>query len=262
MKSSDVFDPGLAGKRALVIGSGPGIGLETVRILAGLGATVGAVDLNFASARDAVTDLPGTGHLAFECDVLEESAVEQLKQRVDESFSIPDILVNVVGIGGPPYALKDTPTGVWDDMVGINLRQQFVVARTFLSPMIERGSGSLVLISSINAQQSSPLRSPYGVAKAGLDSLVRSMAIEGAAHGVRVNSVRPGSTRTPRREHLARGQLGELYRQEIPIGRLAEPVDVANVVVFLASNLARHITGEHVTVDGGSTIRYSQPVGN
>jgi NAD(P)-dependent dehydrogenase (short-subunit alcohol dehydrogenase family) len=128
--------------------------------------------------------------------------------------------------------------------------------------MIERKQGAIVVISSINAMASSPQRAAYGVAKAGLDSLVRTIAIEGAPHGVRCNSVRPGATRTPRRQHLSEGALGELYQREIPIGRLGEPIDVANLVVFLASDLARHITGVHVTIDGGSTIRYSQPAGN
>ncbi|GAA5144955.1 glucose 1-dehydrogenase [Microbacterium pseudoresistens] len=262
MTTPQAFAPGLAGRRVLVIGSGPGIGLETARTFAALGARIGVVDIDPGRADDAVAALDGEGHAGFECDVRDAAGVQELMAAVVGSFGLPDVLVNVVGIGGPARGVGETDVELWDEIIGLNLRQQFLVAQAFLPAMMERGSGSVVVISSINAQQSSPLRIPYGVAKAGLDSLVRSLAIEAAPHGVRVNSVRPGSTRTPRRLHLAEGELGELYRREIPIGRLAEPVDVANLVVFLASDLSRHITGEHVVIDGGSTIRYSQPAGN
>jgi NAD(P)-dependent dehydrogenase (short-subunit alcohol dehydrogenase family) len=260
--STVVFDTGLAGRCAVVVGVGPGIGLETARLLAGLGARVGVVDVDQERADTARDLLPGSAHRSFTADVRRTEAVAGLVREVEGSLGSPDVLVDVVGIGGPPHPVAELPDAVWDDLLDINLRQQFLVLRGFFSGMARRGSGSIVAVSSINAVMSSPLRAAYGVAKAGLDSLVRTLAIEGAGAGVRANSVRPGSTLTPRRLHLAEGELGELYRREIPLGRLAEPVDVANAVVFLASDLARHITGTSLVVDGGSTVRYSQPAGN
>jgi len=256
------FDPGLRGRRALVVGVGPGIGLETARLLQRVGATVGLVDVDLSRAEAARGALDGPGHRAFEADVRDAQAVSRLVDEVDATLGPVDVLVNVVGIGGPPAPVGGIGADAFDEVLDVNLRQQFLVANAFLPGMIAREHGSIVVVSSINATASSPQRAVYGIAKAGLDSLVRTIAIEGAPHGVRANSVRPGATRTPRRQHLAEGELGELYRREIPTGRLGEPVDVANLVVFLASDLARHITGVHVTIDGGSTIRYSQPSGN
>lgn len=256
------FDPQLRGRNALVVGSGPGIGLEVAKLLSSLGARLGVVDIDRGRAAEAVRELRGDGHVSFVADVRSGERVRQLGAEVDRDLGPVDVLVNVVGIGGPAGGVGSLNEAVWDDMIDINLRQQFLVAREFFQRMTQRGSGSIVAISSINATASSPLRVAYGVAKAGLDSLVRTLAIEGASSGVRANSVRPGSTLTPRRMHLAEGELGELYRREIPLGRIADPRDVANAVVFLASDLARHITGESLVIDGGSTIRYSQPAGN
>ena len=256
------FDPGLAGRRAVVVGVGPGIGLETARLLAAVGAQVGVVDVDGERAEAACELLPGSGHVAFTADVRRSEAVTDLVRQVGGALGPPDVLVDVVGIGGPPHGVAELPDQVWDDVLDLNLRQQFLVLRGFFAGMVERGRGSIVAVSSINAVMSSPLRAAYGVAKAGLDSLVRTLAIEGAPAGVRANSVRPGSTLTPRRLHLAEGELGELYRREIPLGRIAEPVDVANGIVFLAGDLARHVTGTSLVIDGGSTVRYSQPAGN
>jgi 3-oxoacyl-[acyl-carrier protein] reductase len=256
------FDPGLGGRRALVVGVGPGIGLETARLLDQLGCTIGLVDIDLTRAETARSALGNHGHHTFMADVRDAEAVASLVTAVNAQLGPVDVLVNVVGIGGPAAAVADMEPDSFDEVLGLNLRQQFLVANGFLPGMIDRKHGSIVVISSINATASSPQRAAYGIAKAGLDSLVRTMAIEGAPHGVRANSVRPGATRTPRRQHLSEGALGELYQREIPIGRLGEPIDVANLVVFLASDLARHITGVHVTIDGGSTIRYSQPAGN
>jgi 3-oxoacyl-[acyl-carrier protein] reductase len=256
------FDPGLTGCRALVVGAGQGIGLETAALLARLGARVGIVDLDGERIASAVSGLPGAGHAGFTADVRRRDEVGSLTEQVADRLGEVDVLVNVVGLGGPAREFAALDESVWDDVIEVNLRQQFLVARAFVPGMLARGRGSVVVVSSINATMSSPLRAAYGVAKAGLDSLVRTLAIEAAPHGVRVNSVRPGATASPRRRHLAEGELGALYRREIPLGRVAQPADVANAVVFLASDLAGHITGASLVIDGGATVRYSQPAGN
>jgi 3-oxoacyl-[acyl-carrier protein] reductase len=220
------------------------------------------VDIDPERAADALSQLHGGGHASFVADVRRSDEVERLAKQVAADLGEVDALVNVVGIGGPPGPTVAVADDVWDDLLDVNLRQQFLVARAFLAGMIKRRRGSLVAISSINAMGSSPQRVAYGVAKAGLDSLIRTLAIEGAPYGVRANSVRPGATLTPRRRHLAEGELGDLYRREIPLGRIGDPSDVANAVVFLASDLSRHITGETLVIDGGSSIRYCQPSGN
>lgn len=256
------FDPGFVGRRALVVGGGQGIGAETATLLALLGARVGVVDVDAVRAETVTRQLSGPGHGAFTADVRRRDAVAALADDVHTRLGEIDVLVNVVGIGGPAGEVTALDEQVWDEVLDLNLRQQFLVARVFAAGMAERGRGSVVVVSSINATASSPLRAAYGAAKAGLDSLVRTLAVELAPHRVRVNSVRPGAVASPRRRHLAEGELGALYRREIPLGRVAEAVDVANAVVFLASDLARHVTGTSLVIDGGSTIRYSQPAGN
>lgn len=262
MDHSDAFDPGMAGQTALVVGVGPGIGLETATLLSRLGARVAVADVDPDRSKQALDDLSGDGHECFTVDARSEADVARLAADVQREVGPVDVLVDVVGIGGPAGSVSSLDVDVWDDLLDLNLRQQFLVTRAFLPSMTARRSGSIVAVSSINAITSSPLRAAYGVAKAGLDSLIRTIAIEAAPYGVRANTVRPGSTLTPRRSHLAEGELGELYRREIPLGRLAEPVDVARAVVFLASRLAGHITGESLVIDGGSSIRYCQPAGN
>ncbi|PXY19648.1 hypothetical protein BAY60_29145 [Prauserella muralis] len=258
------MDHGLTGSRAVVFGVGPGIGLECVRLLGRLGANVGCVDLDQVRAGEAAGEFAscqGDG-VPVVCDVREPADVRRAVGEAIERLGGIDVVINVVGHGGPAGPIADMPDDVWSDVLRINLEHQFVVAREVLRPMIAQRHGSIVLISSVNALGSSPLRAAYGVAKAGLVSLARTLAIEAAEYGVRVNTVAPGATRTPRRRHLAEGELAARYRAEIPLGRIAEPHEVAQAAVFLASGLGSFITGETLVVDGGASVKYCQPAGN
>ncbi|MQA08942.1 MAG: SDR family oxidoreductase [Pseudonocardiaceae bacterium] len=258
------LDPGLGGSKAVVFGVGPGIGLECVRLLGSLGASIACVDLDQTRAREAAEELvpcQGAG-VPVVCDVRESAGVRRAVGEAVDALGGLDVVLNVVGHGGPAGAVVDMPDEVWSDMLRINLEHQFLVAREVLRPMIAQRRGSIVLISSVNALGSSPLRAAYGVAKAGLVSLARTLAIEAAEYGVRVNTVAPGATRTPRRRHLAEGELAAMYREEIPLGRLAEPHEVARAAMFLASELSSFITGETLVVDGGASVKYCLPAGN
>ncbi|WP_236791782.1 SDR family NAD(P)-dependent oxidoreductase [Amycolatopsis sp. GM8] len=261
---TDALDPGLRGARALVVGVGPGIGLECARLLGALGAHVGCVDQDPDRAATAAAELahhPGEA-AALVGDVRRPDEVRRLVGAALDAFGGLDVVINVVGHGGPAATVAEMPDEVWHQMLDINLQQQFLVAREVLKPMMAQRRGSLVFISSVNGLGSSPVRAAYGVAKAGLVSLARSLAIEGAEYGVRVNTVAPGPTRTPRRQHLAEGALAELYRAEIPLGRLAEPYEVARAAAFLASDLAGYITGQTLVIDGGASVKYPVPAGN
>jgi NAD(P)-dependent dehydrogenase (short-subunit alcohol dehydrogenase family) len=258
------WNPGLGGAGAVVFGVGPGIGLACVQALAGLGADVACVDIDpdrAAAAVEEVKECPGTA-TAFTCDLRRAEQVKRVVAEITEALGSIEAAVSVVGHGGPAGPVVTMPDEVWRDVLQINLDQQFLVTREVLRPMSAQGHGSIVLISSINALGSSPQRAAYGAAKAGLVSLARSLAIEAAPRGVRVNTVAPGATRTPRRRHLAEGELAGVYRAAIPLGRIAEPQDVAHAAVFLASDLAAFITGQTLVVDGGATVKYSQPAGN
>lgn len=255
---------GLAGASAVVVGAGPGIGLECVRALGRFGAHVACVDIDADRAAAAAAELAaceGEG-AAFVCDVRDTGQVDAVVDKVATARGSVDVLINVVGHGGPAGLAADMPDTVWKDVLQINLDHQFAVARAALRRMIAQRHGSIVFISSVNALGSSPQRAVYGVAKAGLVSLAKSLAIEAAPHGVRVNTVAPGATRTPRRQHLAEGKLAAVYREAIPLGRLAEPGEIARAAVFLASDMASYVTGETLVVDGGASVKYCLPAGN
>lgn len=258
------LEPGLAGSGAIVFGVGPGIGLECARLLCALGANVACADIDPGRARAAAGELaaqPGKA-TALVCDVLRPESVRAAVDEAASAFGRLDVAINVVGHGGPSGTIADMTDEVWTDVMRINLDHHFVVARELLRPMIAARRGSMVFISSVNALAASPMRAVYGVAKAGLVSLAKTLAIEVAEYGVRVNTVAPGPTRTPRRHHLAEGELAGVYRAAIPLGRLAEPYEVARAATFLASDLAAYITGETLVIDGGASVKYPLPAGN
>jgi NAD(P)-dependent dehydrogenase (short-subunit alcohol dehydrogenase family) len=122
--------------------------------------------------------------------------------------------------------------------------------------MTGRGSGSIVAIASVSGLRSAPLHGPYGAAKAGLMSLVRTLAVELARDQVRVNAVAPGAVLTPRVEALMSEERQAESAASIPLGRLAAPADIAHAVAFLASDLASYITGQTIVVDGGATAQF------
>jgi NAD(P)-dependent dehydrogenase (short-subunit alcohol dehydrogenase family) len=136
------------------------------------------------------------------------------------------------------------------------LRHFFNLARVAGHHMAERGSGAIIAIASVSGLRSAPLHGPYGAAKAGLMSLVRTLAVELARDHVRVNAVAPGSVLTPRVEALMSDERRAESAASIPLGRLAAPDDIAHAVAFLASDLASYITGQTIVVDGGATAQF------
>jgi NAD(P)-dependent dehydrogenase (short-subunit alcohol dehydrogenase family) len=154
------LDPGLAGSGAVVFGVGPGIGLECARLLGSLGANVACVDLDqerAEAAAEVLRPLPGKP-AALSCDVRRPDSVRHAVDEAVSALGRIDVVINVVGHGGPPGRVVDITDDVWTDMLRINLDHQFVVAREVLRPMIAARRGSLVFISSVNALASSPLR--------------------------------------------------------------------------------------------------------
>ena len=153
----------------------------------------------------------------------------------------------------------DVTSDDWDRSLQINLRQFFIASREALVYMLPKKSGSIVALSSITGIHSSPRNVGYGAAKAGLMSLVRSLAIEFASTGIRVNAVAPGVTITPRLRHLESSPEGEDWVASIPMGRFAAPAEIASTVLFLSSRLASYVTGQTLAVDGGLTVKYGLP---
>jgi len=244
----------LEDKHAFVAGVGGGIGSACVRTLAAAGARVSCFDLDAAAARDAA-DADGVNGLALTGDGRRLDDVQRAFGAAVDAFGPVGVAVDVIGEArwGRTIDLDDT---AWDDSFDLVLRHFFNVARVAGRHMAARGAGAIVAIASVSGLRSAPLHGPYGAAKAGLMSLVRTLAVELGGDGVRVNAVAPGAVLTPR----VAATMSDARRVEsaasIPLGRLATPDDIARAVAFLGSDLASYITGQTLAVDGGATAQF------
>jgi NAD(P)-dependent dehydrogenase (short-subunit alcohol dehydrogenase family) len=234
----------LAGRVALVTGGSRGIGRGIAEVLVAAGATV------VTCARSETDDpVPGTTHSP--CDVRDPEQVAGLVDGIVAAHGRLDILVN--NAGGAPYALAAEASARFHDKVlGLNLHAPLVVAQAANAVMQGQDTGgSIVNISSVSALRPSPGTAAYGAAKAGVDSLTRSLAVEWAPK-VRVNSVDVGLCRTEHTDdHYGGDERVAAIERTIPLGRMARPDEVGQVVAFLASDLASYVSGAQVACHGG-----------
>jgi len=258
-----VLDLGLAGKRGLVAGTGPGIGRSCALGLAEAGALVSCVDFDAERAKSVADEIGSLGGraTAVDADLRLPTDAERAVSHTVARLGGLDVVVDVIGEirWGSVVDLTDDD---WDYTLDATLRQFFNLCRAAGRRMLDRRTGSIVSVSSVSGAVSAPFHAPYGAAKAGLMSLTRSLAIELASAGVRVNSVAPGSIATPRVEDRARsvaaagGDASALQRSRAPMGRMGEPDEIAKVVVFLASDLASYVSGQTVFADGAATAQF------
>lgn len=253
-----MVDLGLEGKNVLVAGAGRGIGAACARMFATVGARVACLDFD-AGRRDAVVEelrRSGSEAIPIECDVRHRSEVEHAVARTVESFGGVDVCVDVIGEArwGRVLELSDQD---WDDSFTLVLRHVFYLAGAAGRRMLAQGSGgAIVSIASVSGLSSAPLHGAYGAAKAGLIALTKTLAVELAAAGIRVNSVAPGAVRTPRLMEITTEERRSESARHVPLGRLAEPEEIAKVVLFLASDLASYVTGQTIVADGGATAQF------
>ncbi len=242
---------------ALVTGAGSGIGRVTAHALAEAGADVIVTELpdKLDRARETVAEVEAMGRaaLALPLDVRDAASVAALVPAALDRFAHVDVLVNNAGVQIPRSALEVSEND-WDAVVDVNLRGAFFVAQAVGRAMTDAGSGAIVNIASQMGLVGYYKRAAYCSAKAGLVNLTRVLALEWAPRGVRVNAVAPTFVRTPlTASTFADPELAEDIPRRIPLGRLAQPEDVAAAVVFLASPAAAMITGHTLPVDGGWT---------
>lgn len=238
---------GLTGRRALVTGAGSGIGRSVAASLAAAGAEVVAVDRDTASLSDRELSTPGLR--SETCDISSESAVDALADRVGPC----DIVVNTAGIIRPG-ALTDVDLADWNALIAVNLTGYLLISRAFTAGMAERGGGALVHVASISGTHAQANSGAYSASKAALIVMSQQLALELGPQGIRSNTVSPGMVRTPMTEEYYQAPgVAERRDRAVPIGRVALPEDIADVVVFLSSDRARYVTGADIVVDGGFT---------
>lgn len=240
----------MAGQKVLVTGGSRGIGAAIARELAHEGASVA---ITYVSREDAalavLKELPGTAHLAVKMDVGSEESIEQGLDQILKSWGQIDGVVNNAGITKDTLLLRMKAED-FDQVVNTNLRGTFLVTRNVLKPMLKARKGSIVNITSVVGQTGNAGQANYAASKAGTVGFSKSVAAEVASRGIRVNCVAPGFINTEMTGVLTEDQK-KMILSQIPLGRIAEAKEVAQVVSFLLSDRASYITGQTLSVNGG-----------
>lgn len=245
----------LEGKVALITGGGRGIGRATAELFAKEGARVMIATRTESYGREALEAITGAGGKAalHVADLCSRAAVRKAVQTTVDTFQRLDIVVH--NAASTPYAMVwDIDDEALDDVVDVNLKSAFWFAREALPALETNKPSSILVVSSIAGNsQCQPGYSAYGATKAGLNSFVRMAAAELGSKGIRVNGVEPGLTMTDSARKLPAEEMAKIERI-IPLGSSALPIDIANALLFLASQEASHITGHIITVDGGQHL--------
>jgi 2-keto-3-deoxy-L-fuconate dehydrogenase len=234
------------GRRALVTGAGSGIGAAVARRLHAEGADVILADVR-AEPVEAIAGELGQRAQAVRLDVRDEDAVGAVAREVD-------VLANVAGIGSTTTA-PETPLAVWEDVFAVNARGTFLCCKHAIPGMIGRGGGSIVNVASAGGLVGLRNRAAYCASKGAVIAMTRALAVDHVADGVRVNAVCPGTVDSPWVARLVEdaGESLEALRARQPMGRLGTPEEIAEAVLYLASEDAAFVTGTVFVIDGGLT---------
>jgi len=263
----------LEGKVAIVTGGGSGIGRGIALGLAAAGANVAIADVRIEAARqvsEEIAEAGGPPSMPVKVDVTCRTEVEAMVEQARQQLDRIDILVNNAGIA-PSYRLVDFPEEDWDRCLAINLKGYFLCAQAAARALIDQGDGgNIINISSKSGVRGSSENSAYNATKFGVIGMAQGWSRELAKYGIRVNSVLPGNVlrgsgiwseeyiqARARRAGVppTREAVEEYYNKQVPLGRQCHPEDVANMVVFLCSDLASYVTGCSHLVDGGQEMR-------
>lgn len=244
----------LEGKVAIVTGGGQGIGRASALALAKEGADIVIADIDLGLAEKVVGEVKSLGRQAqaVKVNVFDKNEVNQMVEQVLNNFKSIDILVNSAGINPMGPALEESEEQ-WDRTMNINLKGTFLCAQAVARQMVKQKQGKIINIASISGHRGIPGMVSYCTSKAAVIHLTQVLAMEWSKYNINVNTVTPGITITPLHNKVMEDP--EAFRRErqksIPLRRVNEPEDVANVVLFLASPEADNITGQEIVIDGG-----------
>lgn len=247
----------LKDKVAIVTGAARGIGRATALRLASEGAKVVIVDIDLEEANKVADEIKASGYIAvpIKADVTKSKETKLMAEAVLEQFEIIDILINVAG-GIPPdkcALFQESKEEVWDWIINLNLKGMLNCSRAVIEHMIERRSGRIVNIAAIWATIGSASgRTVYAAAKAGVIGFSKALAKEVGQYGININCVSPGAIETRAAAHYSK--VGEQYKKATYMGRFGEPEEMANMIVFLASDEASFITGQDFSVCGAGNL--------
>ena len=240
-------------RAVIVTGGSSGIGLATARRFAEEGARVAIVARGAERVAEAAAAIPGA--LGIACDVALDSRVRAMVTKVEERFGRIDVLVNNAGYG-IVGTVVDTSEEDWDRLIAANLKGVFLCSKHVIPVMRRQGRGAIVNVGSICAHIGIRKRAAYGASKGGVVALTKAMALDHLPEGIRVNSIAPGTIATEYQvKMIERAADPVAYRRHLetrqPIGRMAEPVEVANAILYLASDEAAYAVGTDLVLDGG-----------
>lgn len=248
----------LNGKRVLVTAGGDGIGLEIARAFMEAGAKVLVCDIRPESLERLAKECPGL--LSCVADVSREADVAALFELVDRVLGGLDVLVNNAGIAGPTGGVETLSLADWERTLAVNLTGQFLCVRQAVPRLRQGREPAIVNLSSVAGHLGMPGRTPYSASKWGVIGFTKTLAIELGGDGIRVNAILPGAVDGPRiraviaakakARDLPVEEMTRIYTSQAALGRMVSARDVANMVLFAASDLARNVTGQELVVDG------------
>lgn len=248
----------LEGKVAIVTGAARGIGEGIALKFAEHGATVAFTYVSDSSAEKASaleTKLVGLGvkAKAYKSNAGDFSQCESFVNDVLKEFGTVDICVNNAGISKDNLLLRMTPDQ-WDDVIKVNLNSVFYMTKQVIRPMMKAKNGAIINMSSIIGEMGNAGQTSYAASKAGIIGFTKSVAKELGSRNIRCNAIAPGFVETDMTSYLKDGEAADKYKAGIPLGRFASAEDIANVCLFLASDMGNYITGQTISVCGGLNI--------
>jgi 3-oxoacyl-[acyl-carrier protein] reductase len=248
----------LDGKTAIVTGAARGIGEAIALKLAEHGANIAFTYVSDGSAEKAAAleqklIALGVKAKAYKSNAGDFAACEVFVNDVLKEFGTVDICVNNAGISKDNLLLRMTPEQ-WDEVMTINLKSVFNMTKQVIRPMMKAKSGSIINMSSVIGEMGNAGQSSYAASKAGIIGFTKSVAKELGSRNIRCNAIAPGFVETDMTSYLKEGEGSEKYKASIPLGRFASAEDIANVTLFLASNLSSYVTGQTISACGGLNI--------